>query len=424
MATALEELGGRLDAKLAEIDALFAKKNDAGEYTWGDEDFAARDALEKECKEIRGKYEVQAKLDAGAREIKEARTELARVRRPVPFGDGSVIMQPFHVGSPPTLDHATASAVLAKMVTDHPDFQHGRRSAGVRVTLKDFDFGTVVLERKTVLSTSAGFGPYPQRTGVVVPYALRRPVVADLIPQDPTTQPSILYMEQTTNTNNAAPVAEGGSKPEGAFAWTQRTQPLEVIAEVLPVTEQQLDDVPEIERIIRGELTTHLMLAEEEELINGTGVSPRLQGFLTKSGLQTRAAGTEPTPNVILRGMTDVAVTGRAAANGIVMHPTNYLNMRLLQTADGIYIFGSPTADADVSIWGMRPVVTDAMTLNTVLLGDFLTYSHISRRRGITIDIGFVNDDFKRNQRTIRAELREALEIRRAAAFVKLTGVA
>jgi HK97 family phage major capsid protein len=232
-------------------------------------------------------------------------------------------------------------------------------------------------------------------------------------------------MEETTNTNNAAPVAEGATKPESALAFTERTNRFEKIATVLPVTDEQLEDVPNLEQVIRSRLILMVLLVEENQLLSGDGNSPNLQGFLTKSGVLTQAAASDPTPDAILKAMTKVQVTGRASASGIVMHPTNYQNMRLLRTtADGPYLFGSPSGSTDLTIWGMTPVVTDAMTENSALLGDFRGYSHITRRKQVVVDVGYANDDWVKNRRTLRCEMRESLEIYRASAFAIVSGLA
>jgi HK97 family phage major capsid protein len=274
------------------------------------------------------------------------------------------------------------------------------------------------------MTTAAGFAPETLRNPALqVMSAQRTPVVQDLIPEIPTSQSAVVYMEETTFTNNAAPVAEGGSKPESANAWTERTVPVEVIATTLPVTDQQLEDVENIEATIRDRLTLMILLAEESQIVGGTGTSPELQGVLTKSGVQTYALNAEPVPDAIMRGITKVNVTGRARASGVVMHPNDYMDMRLLRTTDGIYIFGSPAEAGPATIWGLPIVSTDAMTENTSVVGDWRMFSRLVRRKGITIDVGFVNDDFKRNQRTIRAETRVAVVWIRPAAFCKVTGV-
>lgn len=308
---------------------------------------------------------------------------------------------------------------LGDMFVESDAYKNRRGVKDLKVELNDFDF----LEAKTLMETGAGFAPQSIRTGRVVEYAHRRPVVADLIPQSPTDQAAIVYMEETTFTNNAATRAEGGQAGESALAYTERTKSVREIAHFLPVTEIQIEDVNQVRSLLDNRLPMMLDLAEEAQLISGDDVAPNLGGFLTVV-TQAQALGGDPVPDAVYKGMTKVRATGFAEPSAAIFHPNDWQTIRLLRTTDGIYIWGNPSEAGPERIWGLPIVVTTAMTENTALLGDFQLYSEIFRRRGTTIKVSDSHSDyFIKGKLAIRADKRLALAIYRATAFCKITGI-
>lgn len=308
---------------------------------------------------------------------------------------------------------------LGQLFVESEGYKNARDKKSFEVRLNEFDF----LEAKTLMETGAGFAPQSIRTGRVVEYAHRRPVVADLIPQTPTEQAAIVYMEETTFTNNAATRAEGGQAGESALAYTERSKGIREIATFLPVTEIQLEDVSQAQSLIDNRLMTMLSLVEEDQLLTGDDNAPNLGGFHTIV-TQAQAKGADPVPDAIYKGMTKVRATGFAEPSAAVLHPNDWQDIRLLRTVDGIYIWGSPAEAGPERVWGLPVVVTTAEAENTALLGDFSLYAEIFRRRGANIKVSNSHSDyFIKGKLAVRADERIALAIYRATAFCKITGI-
>ena len=164
-------------------------------------------------------------------------------------------------------------------------------------------------------------------------------------------------------------------------------------------------------------------------LLSGDGNSPHLQGILTASGIQTQALGADTAPDAVFKAMTLVRTSGAnawgsAEPSGLVLNPTDWQAVRLLKTTTGEYIWGEPMAPGPATFWGLPAVITNAITQGTVLVGDFRMYSHISRRKGLTIQVSNSHSDyFTKGIQAIRMDQRLSLEVYRGAAFCKVTGL-
>jgi HK97 family phage major capsid protein len=280
-----------------------------------------------------------------------------------------------------------------------------------------------------ILGSGAGWVPETLRTGRLVDFATRPVQVTDLIPQTTTTQAAVVYMEETTFTNNAAEVLESvqatpGTYPEAALALTERSSPVRKIAVFLPVTDEQLEDVTQIQGYLNNRLPFMIRQRLDSQILVGNGTSPNLRGVLNVVGIQTQAKGADPIPDAVYKAMVLVQVTGRAQPNGIVVHPTNWQSVRLLRTADGIYIWGNPSDAGPDRIWGVQVALSDAITLGTAVVGDFANYSELSVRRGLDTQISNSHSTyFVEGKQAIRADIRCAAVFYRPTAFCTVTGL-
>lgn len=280
------------------------------------------------------------------------------------------------------------------------------------------------IELKTLMTTSAGWAPESIRTGKVVDYATRPIQIIDLIPTTETGQAAVTYMEETTLTNNAAEASEGGTYGEAALALTERSSTVRKIAVWLPMTDEQLEDEPRARGYIDNRMPFLVRQRLDSQILVGDGSAPNLRGINNVVGIQTQAKGTDPSPDAIYKAMTLVRVTGRAMPDAVVMHPNDWQDIRLLRTADGIYIWGSPSEMGVPRIWGRPVIESDAQTENTAVVGDFGNFSELAIRRGIDVQVSNSHSTyFVEGKQAIRADMRAALIFYRPAAFATVTGI-
>ena len=211
---------------------------------------------------------------------------------------------------------------------------------------------------------------------------------------------------------------------EAALALTEQSSPVRKIAVFLPVTDEQLEDEQQARGYINNRLPFMLRQRLDGQVLVGNGTAPNLRGFLNVVGIQTQAKGADPVPDAIYKGMVLSRVTGRAFPNAVVFHPLDWQDVRLLRTADGIYIWGSPSEAGPARIWGLPVVESDAITQNTALVGDFANFSELSVRRGIDVQVSNSHGTyFVEGKQAVRADMRVALVVYRPAAFCTVTGV-
>lgn len=275
---------------------------------------------------------------------------------------------------------------------------------------------------KTTFTTAAGWAPESLRTGFVLEEALRPIQVIDTIPGGTTGNASINYMEETTVTDTAAERAEAGAYAEATLALTAQTSTVRSIGISLPVTDEQLEDEPQVRSYLNMRLPFLVRRRLDTALLTGTGIAPILLGMNNLVGVLTQALAGDNVPDAAYKAMVQVRVTGRGAPNVVYVHPTDWQGVRLLRSDDGHYIWGDPSVAGPMTLWGVRVVETDAQTVTTALVAD-TNFSQLFMRRNVTVEIGLDTADFTNGIQTIRCGLRAAFVGYRPAAFCVVSGL-
>jgi HK97 family phage major capsid protein len=422
---ALLEVEGKLKAKQDELGKIF---EEAGE----DLDFkkvksvpsgvpsgdtkAIADwvvAVNNECTELGKERERLLPLEAAAKAANDRRRAQEGLPPADEDGDGAK--------SGPKRGGDGAALSMGEMFVKSAAFKSRLRGAAGPESHLDIDMGA---ELKTTMSTTAGWAPETTRSGKLVEFAYRPVQVLDILPQGTIDQVAYTWMEETTFTNAAVETAEAGLYAESALALTQRSQAVQKVATWLPITDEQLEDVNGIRAYVDGRLSLFLKLRLDGQVINGNGTPPNLRGIAQTAGILTQPKGADTGPDAIYKAMTQIRVTGRANPGAIAMHPTDWQNIRLMRTADGIYIWGSPTEAGPERVWGLPVAITDVLTAGTALVGDFATHCMLFYKRGIDVQITNAHASFFINGlQAVRADVRAVMVVFRPAAFGTVTGL-
>lgn len=369
------------------------------------------DRMNQEMSDLSSKYEKAKTAEETAarieRDEKEYNRPVTRLETPVVAPEAQ------------KAQYKSFGSMLEEQARGLTDLRHNRVKSlqfEIPEATAAHDFGI-----KTLLA-STDWDIVPDRQSQLIQSVQLPYTVSDLMMAGRTTSNAITYEEETTFTNAAVEVAEGDAKPESALDFTLRTDNVRKIATWIPVTDEMLEDVPQMESYVRARLGFMVQQRREYQLINGDGTAPNISGVLDRSTLQTQARGTDPMPDAVYKAMTKVRVIGGAEPTALVVHPNDWQDIRLLRTADGIYIWGSPAEAGPERIWGMTVRQTTAIAENTGLVGAFRPFAQVFRRTGLTVEMTRDYSTYRTSNKVlVIAEERLALAVYRGSAFCQIT---
>ena len=274
----------------------------------------------------------------------------------------------------------------------------------------------------------------------------RELTIADLVTKGTTTSDTVEYVRVTGKTNAAAPVAEAttaaaptantttgvledaagaGVKPESALALEKVTAAVKTVAHWIPITKRAASDAGQVRTLVDNFLRYGLNEELEDQILNGDGNGENFDGITTEVTQTVGSAGTDL--DAIVDAIKTVRVTGRRKPTAVVFHPNDWYSTGFLLAKDSNnnYLVGDPRASVEQlnQLWGLQVVVTEAMTENTALVGDF-RQAVLWEREGVSLMVSDQHSDFfTRNLLAILAEMRAAFGVLDVQAFCEVTAL-
>lgn len=279
---------------------------------------------------------------------------------------------------------------------------------------------------KEVKVTSAGVVA-PVYDTTIQPGIRQELRIRDLLTAIPVTGQNYTYFREKLHTRGAGMVAEGGTKPTSDVTFESATDRVKKIAVWMPVTEEALADVPQMQGYIQELLRYDLKLEEENQILKGDGTGENLNGLMTQATIYDAAltkAG-DTSIDIVRRGIYQVRKQSKLSADGVVMSELDWMNIELQKDGENRYLFANLQGLVTPILWG-RPVITsdsmdegDEDTGGEFLIANFARAAILFDRMSYLFKMGLINDMFIKNMIALLAEERLGLGVRRREALVK-----
>lgn len=292
-----------------------------------------------------------------------------------------------------------------------------KSGASVQITIKAA--GTMALSTNVT-----GQIPQAEREAGITRVVTRNPFVLQLVNVGTIMSNVWEWVEQKNRDGGAAMTAEGALKSIADFDLVVASANVKKVTAFIKVTKEMLDDVELMRSEIDQELTELINLKIDDQLLNGTGLTVNLTGINTNATAWAAGAFALaiPTPTKwdVLRTAINQVRVNLFEPNYILMHPTDVTGMELSKDSTGQYIMPPFAALDGTVVSGIRVITNTGIALDSFLVGDF-SKAGVRFKEGLTINVGYENDDFTKNLVTILAEARlvQRVKSNHYGAFVK-----
>jgi HK97 family phage major capsid protein len=241
--------------------------------------------------------------------------------------------------------------------------------------------------------------------------------------------PQITFIRHISTTGEPGPVAEGAVKPELVFVTDQITRPAVKLAAHVGLSWEIISDWPAFNTYAGAELAREVVDEENDQLLNGDGLTGNMTGFYLTSGILTFDAATvtsTPGPwDALELAMAKLRVgPALATANLLVLNPLDWSEIRRQTNTMGDYYVASDPSTAEVlNAWGVPVLVTTQNPQGKGLLLDTTKLGYVAVRESMVMRIGATNDDFTKNIVRTVAEERLVLCVTRPAAVLAISNL-
>jgi len=304
---------------------------------------------------------------------------------------------------------------IKKFITDNHDKIKSLRSDGgfIEFTVNKA-VGTVTTGNGTNTSPPAITGT---QQAPLTPVRLREIPVFNLVGNFQTDLSAYPYTEAVPGEGDADIVAEGGTKPQIDFDWdTKYVSPYKVAAWI-KLTEEAVQDVRGLQDVAENYLKKRHDLKKAKLILYGTGSGGQPTGATAVGRLFTAGALANKVRftnfmDVVNAAIVDIATTHNFAdevpymANVVMINPQDFFSYLVAAKDErGLPLYPMASIYNQVTIGSVTIIPEETIPVGKIFVADLEKYE-VDNYMPYTVKIGWVNDDFIKNQFVILGESR------------------
>ena len=268
-------------------------------------------------------------------------------------------------------------------------------SEGAIDSLRKGNTSAAAFEIKADMTTGADF------TGEVIPadrvpgyfFDPNRPQnMRQIIPNGSTQSDVVRFVKESGYSNGAAAANEGSTLSQTDFDMTASSVNVEKIGTYLRISEEMLNDTPQLTSYISNRVPAKLLEVEDDQILGGNGVAPNLLGLYNSgTNFDTSASGAfyQSVDNanefdVLVAAINQLALSNYKP-NFILINPTDFHKILLLKDSQSRYLKDQVYQGLQPSFMGVPVIMNNEVNADSYLVGDFSAACQLWIRENLSV---------------------------------------
>lgn len=210
----------------------------------------------------------------------------------------------------------------------------------------------------------------------------------------------ISYVDEVSPDGTPATVTEGSDKLPIDVDYQVSTSSAVKVAASLKISDEMLDDISFMAEAVNNNLTNRVRLSVSGNI--NTYINALANRLTAVDASLAGMGGSAPTMWQLIVAAQQTLAKNLHNCTHVFLNPTDYARLLMTKGDDNIAVHLSPTA---VNINGITVVSSNAVTVDKYLACD-INKLNVYQYKGLTVEMGWENDDFTKNLRTFVGETR------------------